>query len=631
MKRIIAFVLSVIMLISVIPAQQLFAADSSDDHYFELDTDGIDAGADYLIVSAKADGNAYALEKGNTSGKEVTISNQKINRFDGDSSCIWTFGGVENGTITNEDDYLDIGDELSVEESESILNFANLGLGTYAIYLKDATSQCLYYLRYDNTEGSEGWKAEQNINTNADANNVSSYISCVYLFKKITMQSVSYDANEEALGEVTGTMPAPTSDLKTGTAYTVLAPSDDFRVIDDEGLIYIFAGWSTKEDGSGETYYPEDTLVIGYEDVTLYAKWQVQMQHTITVFTTLNNQATDMDLIDNDVEGVYVSLDPTPTNSTQYIKLTRTDTGSYAVTVNKNGNYYVYVKHRGGSYEQVHGHQVVIYNQSGSTTLQHYSVTYDTGITNEQEGTVGWQENYHANTRPMVTSVIPKKSGYVFTGWADANGNILTQGTAITAELKEPVVLTVQWEKATKVTVNITIDHSIESGGEDNSDEKANVTFQLLQQKNGVNMPLDGGLVTLKGAKEDANYKSSYSYVFEDMEQGQDVTYHVSTVKLGYEVTSINTTRKDTGEYVIDVQYRYAPSNFDLVFDVKMAQGTPEGLYPKAVNVKVSYWGKNAAGELGWHIITQQDDDETPSTVYINQDGQEKGTVIGGK
>ena len=51
MKRIIAFVLSVVLIMSVIPAQQLFAAESSDSHYFELDTDGIDAGAQYLIVS----------------------------------------------------------------------------------------------------------------------------------------------------------------------------------------------------------------------------------------------------------------------------------------------------------------------------------------------------------------------------------------------------------------------------------------------------------------------------------------------------------------------------------------------------------------------------------------------------
>ena len=67
MKRIIAFVLSVVMLISVIPAQQLFAAGTAEEHYFELDTDGIDAGADYLIVSEKKDGVAYALQKGNTS------------------------------------------------------------------------------------------------------------------------------------------------------------------------------------------------------------------------------------------------------------------------------------------------------------------------------------------------------------------------------------------------------------------------------------------------------------------------------------------------------------------------------------------------------------------------------------
>ena len=88
MKRIIAFVLSVIMLISVIPAQQLFATESSDYHYFELDTDGIDAGADYLIVSAKADGTAYALQNGDTSGKDVTISNQRIEHFCIIAACI---------------------------------------------------------------------------------------------------------------------------------------------------------------------------------------------------------------------------------------------------------------------------------------------------------------------------------------------------------------------------------------------------------------------------------------------------------------------------------------------------------------------------------------------------------------
>ena len=104
MKRIIAFVLSVAMLVGVLPAQQLFAADSSDYHYFELDTDGIDAGAQYLIVSEKKDGEAYALQNGNNiaAGQSVTISGQTIVEFDNDASCIWTFGGTDNGTVKNQ-------------------------------------------------------------------------------------------------------------------------------------------------------------------------------------------------------------------------------------------------------------------------------------------------------------------------------------------------------------------------------------------------------------------------------------------------------------------------------------------------------------------------------------------------
>ena len=100
MKRIIAFVLSVVMLISVLPAQQLFAG-ADEYHYFELDTDGIDAGADYLIVSAKSEGEAKALRNGTTlaSGVSVTISGQTIESFANDGACIWTFGGTESGTV----------------------------------------------------------------------------------------------------------------------------------------------------------------------------------------------------------------------------------------------------------------------------------------------------------------------------------------------------------------------------------------------------------------------------------------------------------------------------------------------------------------------------------------------------
>lgn len=623
MKRILAFVLSVAMLVGALPAQQLFAADSSEFHYFELDTDGIDAGAQYLIVSAKADGDAYALKNGNdiAAGQSVTISGQTIAEFDNDASCIWTFGGTDNGTVKNGTEYLHIRNGVISNETESILSFAHFGAGTYGVYLEDATNQTLYYLRHD----ASGWKTEENVEQNASGNSLASYKSCVFLFKKITMQTVSYNG----MGNTDGMVPETDAGLKTGTQYTVKPPSDNFLKIDEEGNVYLFVGWTTQEDGSGKTYLPGDTISIGYEDITLYAKWQIQLQYTITVRTNLDNEPTDVELIEEEVVGVYVSQDETPTTNTTYIELAKTATGTYVTTVNTNGTYHIYVKLSDGSYEQAHGHKVVIFNQNGDTILQNYSVTYDTGTTEGQPEEITWQENYHVYSKPLVSATIPKKSGYVFMGWKTEEGKILTKGAAVCESIQAPVVLTAVWEEATTVTVNLTIDHKGKSEGVDNSSGKADVTFQLLQwkQESGVNLPMEGGLITLKGAQADGDSVSHYTYMFTDMEQGDDVTYHVSTAKSGYEITSITTTREASGEYIIDVQYRYAPSNFDLVFDVQMESETPQSLYPQAVNVKVNYWGYNEEGELGWHIITQQAGDEAPTTVVIDQETG-KGTAF---
>ena len=233
-----------------------------------MDTDGIDAGADYLIVSAKADGAAYALKNGNdiAAGQSVTISGQTIAEFDNDASCIWTFGGTDNGTVKNGTEYLHIRNGVISNETESILSFAHFGAGTYGVYLEDATNQTLYYLRHD----ASGWKTEENVEQNASGNSLASYKSCVFLFKKITMQTVSYNG----MGNTDGMVPEADAGLKTGTQYTVKPPSDNFLKIDEEGNVYLFVGWTTQEDGSGKTYLPGDTISIGYEDITLYAKWE---------------------------------------------------------------------------------------------------------------------------------------------------------------------------------------------------------------------------------------------------------------------------------------------------------------------------------------------------------------------
>ena len=60
-KRILAAILCFVMVISNVPAMQLFAADANSTYQFVWDKDGIDAGAEYLIVSAST-GTAEALK-----------------------------------------------------------------------------------------------------------------------------------------------------------------------------------------------------------------------------------------------------------------------------------------------------------------------------------------------------------------------------------------------------------------------------------------------------------------------------------------------------------------------------------------------------------------------------------------
>ena len=67
MKRIFAAILTLCILLSLAPPIQITQAAQTIQRY-ELDTDGIDAGATYLIVNASSTGSKYA------SGKPSTMS-----------------------------------------------------------------------------------------------------------------------------------------------------------------------------------------------------------------------------------------------------------------------------------------------------------------------------------------------------------------------------------------------------------------------------------------------------------------------------------------------------------------------------------------------------------------------------
>lgn len=615
-KRILAAILCLVMVISNVPAMPLFAADNGNSHQFVWDRDGIDAGAEYLIVSASS-GTANALRINPSSvnkaySQNVTINNGVISEFADDDMCTFKFTSASTGAVMNGNYYLHVRSgpyfSTTTPGSNGRLSFAHFNNGSYGIYTGGGFLSTLYYLKYENG----GWETISN--WNAYGTNASSYGSFVYLFKKVETHSVTYSGN----GHTTGTVPEGQFNMNSGDRHIVTAPEGLEKVVDQNNS-YLFHCWNTSADGTGTDYLPGDEVIMGDSDIILYAKWYLQTRYVVSVITNYNGVPTDFDDIIGEDKEIYVLQDNDATKY-KYLKLTKESVGVYSTTVPNNGTYHVYFKNADGTYENAHGHQIVIYNQNGSTTLQNYSVTYkvDTVAANDGENTQTWTEVFHGNTMALVTETIPVRKGYVFKGWKTSDEEILQAGALLSNAITEPITLEAVWEEANNITVNITVKHDAKSSGYDNSDTKSEVEIQLLQeQENSANQPMGDPVVLNVGSNgfvyDETNHITRYTYNFNNLPQG---TYNVSTSKKGYDIK----IEKSADGKTINVTYEYMPTNRDLYFDVVIAAGSevPKDLYPKAVNVKVSYWGKNSAGNLGWHIITQQEGNKAPTTVNID-------------
>ena len=291
--------------------------------------------------------------------------------------------------------------------------------------------------------------------------------------------------------------------------------------------------------------------------------------------------------------------------------------------------YYVYYKESKESteYVEAHGHQVIIFNQNGSTTLQYYSVKYMNG--NEEV----YKEIYHGNEQVLVTSKIPERQGYVFKGWKHGDSETLQAGQLITSAITEPQILEAIWEKGNNLIVTINVDYTSADKGNDSATTRDDVVIQLTQVVNGVNEPV-GDPVSLNNgstdyiAVQETDAGIQYKYAFNYLPT--EYTYNIATAKSGYDVTIEKDALKPNE---ITVTYKFTPTNHDLHFEVKMADGMPKELYPKAVNVKILFWGNNKLDEENtkqWYTITQQKNEGdvivAPSVVQIGEDGTGEGS-----
>lgn len=467
---------------------------------------------------------------------------------------------------------------------------------------------------------------------------LSAILCFIMLFTSVPVQEVhatepeggetpTYTVTYEENGATGGNVPASET-LTSGSDYVIKAPEGEFIREDNDGKVYLFTGWNTLENGTGTDYAIGDQITIT-GDLTLYAKWILwQTEYEVKVVANLDGVPTNVTDIfpQENIQGVYVKAD-----GKDYIELTNTDIGVYTTKVTENGIYKVYFKIGTDAYEGVHGHEVIIYNQSSDTVLQNYSVTYDLNGGELNESSDNVRESYHARSSAItVKDYEPVKSGYVFDGWEVGDpSTVLKAGDLITNEILAPVVLTAKWVALVDKVVHITIRHET-ADGTDGSAEKQKVILHLLKEEGEYNVPV-GEPVTLNGESDQYGYaydenknETTYTYVFKNLPDG---TYHIDASKSHYALSR----NHEGGE--IYLTYEYDPSSFDLRFDVKVDPVIGE-LLPKAVNVKVTYWGHeydeitgefDENGELGWQVITQQAGDKAPSSVAIDEDGNGSG------
>ena len=445
------------------------------------------------------------------------------------------------------------------------------------------------------------------------------------LITKKSTFSVNYYGN----GNTSGGAPTGESGLKSGDVHTVLGNTGGLRKIVGKDT-YIFNGWNTSSDGTGTHYDAGDKITIENTNVTLYAEWYLQNKYTATVVTKLDGAETNVE----DILGVGISLhlefQSDGYGTGEYIPLSKTTAGTYTTTVTENGAYYIWRQDATGEYQKVEGYQITIYNQNGRAELQYYSVSYDT---NAGPDTVTWEgqpapiiTNYPVTTPVTDKGGTPVREGYTFLYWLDQDNNRIYPGQTITSSLTEKTVLTAQWKENIDVTVEIIIDHN---GGDgfNNAENRHEALLQFLRVENGINLPLDQIQLDKSHTSfsyDEVNHKTTYTLTFQNLPQA---IYNLSTQKPLYDVTVTHTGEADQDQHV-RVEFKYAPENFDLTFDVVVNwdDEAEKKLLPVAVNVKVLYWGYNNAGELGWHTITQQAGNGAPTTVYIDP---ETGTGTG--
>lgn len=158
---------------------------SSSEYKYILDTDGVDAGANYLIVAAS---NEYALRNNNNRSvnrQQVTINGNEATIATNVDSSLWQFSGATSGTIKN-------GTNNYLQHSGN-WNSQSLGISTSgSSWTIENNNNGTYYIRY--TYGSGYWSDAYYLRYSGNSFSVSTSQSTVRLYKQVEAKNFTVDA-----------------------------------------------------------------------------------------------------------------------------------------------------------------------------------------------------------------------------------------------------------------------------------------------------------------------------------------------------------------------------------------------------------------------------------------------------
>lgn len=377
---------------------------------------------------------------------------------------------------------------------------------------------------------------------------------------------------------------------------------------------FIFQGWAL-EGGDGTILSQQeilDTYKTVHEDMTFVAVYvvapskylgtvQVILNGTYDSVTgTATGELIDITTVTNENISLYVSAD-----GVEFIPLTHTSTGVYTASL-LNGTYTIYY-FNGTNYVPSSDQYLIINSADRTRYIFFNSVTYN--LNGGVGGPASLLEYYPSEAAVNITDAAPTRTGYLFAGWKDLDGNLYTSGAALTAAIGTAYTLTAQWMDAADIYVNVTINHNDGNGHIDPYAQKDEVSFDIVFAPN-YNAPyLETGDHVELSEDYYPNFSMEATETYTKYEAVnpvvsgvvKDYLYSAVISKHNYNVTSVTTNIDASGDVYIDVVLDYAPQNQDLEFEVRV-ENVPENLTPQAAIVKVLAWSSQ---ENCWKIIAQ--------------------------